>query len=106
MALIGDGGFLFTVQELATAAELRLPLAVVLWNNDGLGEIAESMDRVGVPRVSVEPENPDFLKLADAFHCRAHRAESLEDFKESLKMAFEADRPTVIEVREDAPYLS
>jgi 5-guanidino-2-oxopentanoate decarboxylase len=82
-----------------------LPLAVVLWNNDGLGEIAESMDRVGVPRVSVEPENPDFLKLAEAFHCRAHRARSLDDFKEALTAAFAADGPTVIEVRQDAGFL-
>ena len=67
VVLIGDGGLLFTVQELATAAELRLPLAIVLWNNDALGEIEDSMARRGVPKVSVRPENPDFLALAKAF---------------------------------------
>jgi 5-guanidino-2-oxopentanoate decarboxylase len=50
VVLIGDGGLLFTVQELATAAELRLPLAIVLWNNDALGEIEDSMARRGVPK--------------------------------------------------------
>jgi 5-guanidino-2-oxopentanoate decarboxylase len=94
------------VQELATAAELRLPLAIVLWNNDALGEIEDSMARRGVPKVSVRPENPDFLALAAAFNCRAHRAISLEDFKQALGDAFTADRPTVIEVRQDADFLS
>ena len=105
VAMIGDGGLLFTVQELATAAELRMPLVVLLWNNDGLGEIADSMARRGVPRVSVEPQNPDFLKLSEAFHCRAHRAESLDDLHAALVEGFEADGPTVIEVRQDAAYL-
>jgi 5-guanidino-2-oxopentanoate decarboxylase len=103
--LVGDGGLLFTVQELATAAELRMPLAVVLWNNDALGEIEDSMVRRGVPKVSVRPENPDFLALAAAFNCRAHRATSLTDFKEALTAAFAADRPTLIEVRQDADFL-
>ncbi len=106
VVLIGDGGLLFTVQELATAAELRLPLAIVLWNNDALGEIEDSMGRRGVPKVSVRPENPDFLALATAFNCHAHRATSLEDFKQALASAFAADRPTVIEVRQDAEFLS
>jgi 5-guanidino-2-oxopentanoate decarboxylase len=103
--LVGDGGLLFTVQELATAAELRMPLAIVLWNNDALGEIEDSMVRRGVPKVSVRPENPDFLALAAAFNCRAHRAVSLTDFKEALTGAFAADRPTLIEVRQDADFL-
>jgi thiamine pyrophosphate-dependent acetolactate synthase large subunit-like protein len=103
--LVGDGGLLFTVQELATAAELRMPLAIVLWNNDALGEIEDSMVRRGVPKVSVRPENPDFLALAEAFNCRAHRAVSLTDFKEALTAAFAADRPTLIEVRQDADFL-
>ncbi len=105
VVLIGDGGLLFTVQELATAAELRQPLAIVLWNNDALAEIEDSMTRLGVPHVSVRPENPDYLMLAKAFNCHAHRAESLEDFKEALTRAFAADRPTLIEMRQDSPFL-
>ena len=105
VALIGDGGLLFTVQELATAAELRMLLAVVLWNNEALGEIEDSMVRQGIPTVSVRPETPDFQALAKAFNCRACRPESLEAFQAALKDAFAADRPTLIEMRQDAAYL-
>ena len=48
VALAGDGGLLFTIQELATAAELRLPLVIVLWNNDGLGQIRDDMIAKGI----------------------------------------------------------
>ncbi|MDX1402452.1 MAG: thiamine pyrophosphate-dependent enzyme, partial [Kiloniellales bacterium] len=105
VALLGDGGLQFTVQELATAAELGLPLAVVIWNNDALAEIEDSMTRLGVPHVSVRPENPDFQLLAKAFNCHAHLASSLDDLKDALKTAFRADRPTVIEVRQDSSFL-
>ena len=43
LALAGDGGVLFTIQELATARDLGLPLPLVVWNNDGYGEIRDSM---------------------------------------------------------------
>jgi 5-guanidino-2-oxopentanoate decarboxylase len=105
VALVGDGGLLFTVQELATAAELRQPLAVVLWNNEALGEIEDSMIRQGIPAISVRPETPDFQALARAFNCRACRPESLAAFQEELTAAFAADRPTLIELRQDAAYL-
>jgi 5-guanidino-2-oxopentanoate decarboxylase len=105
VALVGDGGLLFTIQELATAPELRQPLAVVLWNNEALGEIEDSMIRQGIPTISVRPETPDFQALARAFNCRACRPESLAAFQEELTAAFAADRPTLIELRQDAAYL-
>ncbi len=105
VALVGDGGLLFTVQELATAVELGLPLAVVLWNNDGLGQIRDDMSERGMPAIGVSPRNPDFLALARAFGCRAVRAKSLGAFQTALGDTFAADRPTLIEVRQDAPFL-
>jgi len=105
VAIVGDGGLLFTVQELATAVELGLPIAVVLWNNDALGQIAEGMNERGIPEIAVRPRNPDFIKLAEAFGCRTARPTSIAAFKEALESAFKADRPTLIEVREDAAFL-
>lgn len=105
VALVGDAGLLFTVQELATAAELKLPLAIVLWNNDGLGQIRDDMKASGIPEIGVNPRNPDFLALAHAFGCHATRPDGLDAFKETLARAFEAEAPTLIEVREDAPFL-
>jgi thiamine pyrophosphate-dependent acetolactate synthase large subunit-like protein len=106
VALVGDGGLLFTVQELATAAELGLPLVIVLWNNDGLGQIRDGMIEKGMPEVGVNPRNPDYQLLARAFGCHAVRPGSLEAFGEAVGNALEADVPTLIEVRQDAAFLS
>ena len=106
VALAGDAGLLFTVQELATAAELRMPLAVLLWNNDALGQIAGDMVGRGIPEIAVKPRNPDFQALARAFHCHARQPKSLAELTQSLKDAFVADGPTVIEVRQDAAFLA
>ena len=84
---------MFTVQELATAVELGLPLAVVVWNNDGLGQIRDDMVERGIAEIGVNRRNPDFLALAEAFGCAATRPESLDDFKKELLRAFAADRP-------------
>jgi thiamine pyrophosphate-dependent acetolactate synthase large subunit-like protein len=98
MVLAGDGGFLFTIQELATAADLQLPLAIILWQNHGYGEIKDSMERADVAPLGVDTSAFDYLKIAEGFGCRAVRAESLDDLPGLVADAFAADRPTVIEV--------
>jgi 5-guanidino-2-oxopentanoate decarboxylase len=105
VAMAGDAGFLFTVQELATAVELKLPIAILLWNNDALGQIAEGMTDIGIPEIGVRQKNPDFIALGQAFGCRTARPANLDEFKNQLTAAFKADGPTLIELREDAPYL-
>ncbi|MBI1779627.1 MAG: 5-guanidino-2-oxopentanoate decarboxylase [Proteobacteria bacterium] len=103
--LVGDGGLLFTVQELATAVEESLPLAVVMWNNDGYGQIRDGLVARGVPEIGVNLRNPDHLALARAFGCRAVRPESLEAFTDSVREALTHEVPTLIEVHEQAGYL-
>lgn len=98
MALAGDGGFLFTLPELATAVDHGLPIAVVLWQNHGYGEIADSMDRARVPREGVDTSAADFIRIAEGFGCRALRVGSLDDLGPAVAAAFAADRPTLIEV--------
>lgn len=105
IALVGDGGLLFTVQELATAVEQKLPLPIVLWDNDGLGEIADFMQARGIPEVSVRPHNPDFRALAESFGCLTALPQSLDGLTEAVTKALAADRPTVIIVRQDADFL-
>jgi 5-guanidino-2-oxopentanoate decarboxylase len=105
VAIAGDAGFLFTVQELATAVELGLPVAILLWNNDALQQIAEGMSERGIPEVGVRLRNPDFQALAKAFGCRAVRPDSIAALQDAVRAAVTADGPTLIEVREDAPYL-
>jgi len=105
IAVAGDGGIMFTVNELATAAEERLALPVIVWNNDALKEIVDQMDRRQIPRIGVEPKSPDFLRLAQCLGCHAAPAASAEHLAQSVQDALVADRPTLIEVRQDSPWL-
>jgi thiamine pyrophosphate-dependent acetolactate synthase large subunit-like protein len=105
IAVAGDGGIMFTVNELATAAEERLALPVIVWNNDALNAIVEQMDRHHIPRIGVEPKSPDFLRLAESLGCHATRAASAEHLAQSVRDALVADRPTLIEVRQDSRWL-
>ena len=106
IAVAGDGGIMFTINELATAVEERLALPVIVWNNDALKEIVDQMDRQQIQRIGVEPRSPDFMRLAEGFGCHAVRAASTEHLAQSVRDALHADRPTVIEVRQDSSWLS
>jgi 5-guanidino-2-oxopentanoate decarboxylase len=105
IAVAGDGGVMFTVSELATAAEERLGLPLIVWNNDALQAIVEGMDAQKIPRIGVEPRSPDFVHLAESLSCRATRARGAEHLAQSVRAALNDDRPTLIEVREDSPWL-
>jgi len=103
--LVGDGGFLFTLQELATAVEQKLPLAILLWNNDSLAQIRDGMKARGIPEIGVNQRNPDYVALAKSFGCRTAIPGSVKEIETSIAAAFAADRPTLIELREDAAFL-
>ena len=94
--LAGDGGYMFTMPELLTAAELKLPLPVVIWENGGLKQIQDDMDGRDIARVGVEGINPDFVGLAEACHCRGVDATDLAALQSAFVDALDADRPTVI----------
>lgn len=94
IALVGDGGVMFTLSELATAVEERLPVIVLLWHNAGYEEIRRYMDAHGVARLGVDLQAPDFQQLAGGFGCAATRVASPQELAEAL-----AARPS------DAPYL-
>ena len=99
--LAGDGGFLFTVQELATAADEGLALPILLWQNHGYGEIRDSMDRINVPYVGVDSSARDFVRLAEGFGVAGVRVDSLNAMQDAFRAAAAADRPTLIEVPAD-----
>lgn len=106
IAIAGDGGFLFTVQDLATAVELGLSLPILVWNNDAFGQIALGMNERDIPELGVKPKNPDFQGLAKSFHAYAEKPASLADLTAAIQRALKADGPTVIEVHELADYLT
>ncbi|MEM6309720.1 MAG: thiamine pyrophosphate-binding protein [Pseudomonadota bacterium] len=101
MAIIGDYGFQYTVQELATAVELELPLPIFLWDNGKLGEIEDSMVRAQIAPNAVVQKNPDFLKLAEAYGAYSAGPTTLAEMQTAVQNAFNADRPTLIRVTPD-----
>ena len=103
--LVGDGGFMFTMPELVTAAEAGLGLPIVIWENGGLKQIQDDMDSRGIPRVGVEGINPDFVALAKACHCHGTVPSDETEFRDAFHQALVADRPTVILVYEDQEWL-
>lgn len=98
VSLIGDGGIQFTIGELATAVELRLPVPILLWNNQGYGEIKQYMADRGIPEIGVDIYTPDFQTIARGFGCRAVRATSFAALRAALVEAVAADGPTIIEI--------
>ena len=100
LVLVGDGGFLYTAQELATACEeLDSPLVVLLWNNDALGQIRDDMLALDIEPIGVLPRNPDFLKLAEAFGCTVRQPASLDELSIELREGFARNAVTLIELK-------
>lgn len=105
VAIIGDGGVQFTLPELASAVEAGVPIIVLLWNNEGYGEIKRYMQNNGIGLTGVDIYTPDFQTLARGFGCHAKQATSFSQFRELLQTASQAKHPTLIEIREDASFL-
>ncbi len=100
LVLVGDGGFLYTAQELATAVEeLDRPLVVLLWNNDALGQIRDDMLGLDIEPIGVLPRNPDFIGLARAFGCAVRQPRSLDELQDDLATGFATPGVTFIELK-------
>nr|WP_232230363.1 5-guanidino-2-oxopentanoate decarboxylase [Halomonas sp. 1513] len=97
VALVGDGGVMFTLSELATAVEERLPVVILLWHNAGYEEIRRYMDAHGVARLGVDILPPDFLALARGFGCVATHVDDPESLAEALASR-PLDGPFLIEI--------
>lgn len=97
LALAGDGGFMFTLQELATARDLGLPVVALVYNNAGYGEIRDAMDHAGIPHLGTDGATHDLPAIARGFGVHATRCHSLAELEPELIVALEAESPTVIE---------
>ena len=96
LAIAGDYGFQYTVQELGTAVELGLPLPILIWDNSRLKEIEDAMVASQIAPNAVTARNPDFLALARAYGAHAAEPASLEELQTVTLDALRADRPTLI----------
>jgi acetolactate synthase-1/2/3 large subunit len=101
VCLIGDGGLQFTVQELASAREAETPVIVLLWNNNGYGEIKSYMVARQIHPIGVDIFTPDFQMLAKGFGCEAVRLKQPSDLPALLRDATARKTATVIEIDED-----
>jgi acetolactate synthase-1/2/3 large subunit len=97
VAVTGDAGFLMNVQEIETAVRLQIPMVVLVWNDSGYGLIKwKQMNQFG--RIShVDFNNPDFVKLAEAFGAVGVRIERTEELLPCLRKALESDSVTIID---------
>ncbi|MGR3660568.1 MAG: 5-guanidino-2-oxopentanoate decarboxylase [Paracoccaceae bacterium] len=96
IAIAGDYGFQYTLQELGTLAELNLCLPIILWDNEKLKEIEDSMIRSQIAPNAVIAQNPDFALLSAAYGIAYTKPTSIEDFKSALQAALKTDGPTII----------
>ncbi len=99
LSIAGDGGFMFTVGELATAVQHQIPLVTVVFNNDAYGNVRAMQIRDYDERViATDLLNPDFVKLAESFGAKAFRAETEAELRRALRYGFASDLPTLIDV--------
>lgn len=98
-AIVGDYGFLYTAPELAVAVEEELPVVFLLWNNEELGAIRDSMERNGIQPTAIAPRNPDFPALAEAFGMPAQTPRSLAELGDRIAEALTRKGPSFIEIK-------
>lgn len=99
VSITGDGGFMFAVQELATAAQEGIALVTLLFNNKAFGNVLRDQ-RIGFGNriIGAALENPDFMQLAAAFGIEGHRVASPDALRPVLQAALAANRPVLIEI--------
>jgi acetolactate synthase I/II/III large subunit len=106
VAIAGDGGFLFTATEMATAVHHRIPLTVVVFNDGAYGNVRRNQEeRFGNRIIASDLSNPDFVRLAESFGAAAERARNPAELRAALKRALtrrggpkEGLGPSLIEV--------
>lgn len=99
VSISGDGGFMFTVQELATAVQYRIPVVAIVFEDGAFGNVQRMQKELYGGRViATELKNPDFLALAESFGAAAFRAKSPKELGAALEQAFGEPGPSVIHV--------
>jgi len=98
VSVSGDGGFLFNAQELSTAARHRINVVAVVFNDSSYGNVARDLDESWGGQYGAELQNPDFMKLADAYGVIGMRAKEPTEVGRLVREAIEKDRPVLVEV--------
>src|ERR1700716_3866401 len=99
IAITGDGGFMFGVQELATAVQFKIGVVTLVFNNNAYGNVRrDQRERFEGRVVAADLVNPDFVKLAESFGVAAARVTSPENFRPAREKALAHGGPSLIAV--------
>jgi acetolactate synthase I/II/III large subunit len=99
VAITGDGGFMFGVQELATAVQYKIGVVTLVFNNNAYGNVRrDQRERFDGRVVASDLVNPDFVKLAESFGVGAARVTSPDHFRPALEKALAHGGPYVIAI--------
>jgi acetolactate synthase-1/2/3 large subunit len=99
IAVIGDGGFQMTLQELGTIAQSKLPVKIIILNNNFLGMVRQWQELFHARRYSfVELENPDFITIAKGFGIPGHTVTDRSLLSESLDTLLNSETPYLLEI--------
>ncbi|WP_045926495.1 acetolactate synthase large subunit [Bacillus siamensis] len=101
VAILGDGGFQMTLQELDVIRQLNLPVKVIILNNECLGMVRQWQEIFYEERYSESKfsAQPDFVKLSEAYGIKGIRITSEEEAEKELQKALSSKEPAVIDVR-------
>ena len=95
----GDGGFMFNVQELATAVHFRIPVVAIVFNDKGYGNVRRMQrDDYRGRVIASDLTNPDFVKMAESYGAVGLKATTPEELRGALRRGFKEPGPVVIEV--------
>jgi len=99
VAVIGDGGYQMTIQELGTIFQQQLPVKVVILNNDFLGMVRQWQQLFFDKRyASTEMVNPDFVSIAKAYFLDSERVEDRSDLEPAVERMIKSKKPYVLEI--------
>ena len=99
IAIVGDGGYQMTIQELGTVFQTGVPVKIVLLNNNYLGMVRQWQELFFDKRyASTEMVNPDFVTIAKGYHLSASRVEKREELNEAVKQMLSTEGPYLLEV--------
>jgi acetolactate synthase-1/2/3 large subunit len=99
LSINGDGGFLYTAGELATAVRHRIPLTAIVFNDGYFGNVRRIQEEhFGDRLIACDLANPDFVKYAESFGARGLRANNPDELRRALRECFAAREPALIEV--------
>ena len=99
IAVIGDGGFQMTIQELGTIFQTGVPVKIVVLNNDFLGMVRQWQQLFFDKRYSsTEMVNPDFIAIANGYQIESERISKRENLKKSIQKMIDSPNPFFMEV--------